>query len=369
MENINVTRSSMPPVEEYFNEIASIWDNRWLSNVGPKHQQLKQELSNRMDKAEIDLFCNGHQALEAAFSLFPAGSEVITTPFTFASTTVAILRCGLVPVFCDIEPNYYTIDPEKIEALITERTVAVAPVHVYGNLCDWRSIEEIAAKYGLKVIYDAAHAFGVRDGETDAGCLGDISMFSFHATKVFHTIEGGCLAHHDPSLSDIFTAWRNFGIYNWEQSEVLGTNAKMTEFSAAMGLCNLRHLEEQIILRRNAALRYRDRLMNKTGLVLCREQPGVTSNYAYFPIQVEPEQFGGSRDDVADHLAQGGIFTRKYFYPLTSGFQICQKQAAIQPTPVAAGVSNRILCLPLYADLTTEVVDRICDAVLEVQRR
>lgn len=365
MKRINVTRSSMPPFEEFVNEIRSIWESRWLTNAGPKHQKLVQELSDLTGASEISLFSNGHQALEAAFSLFPVGSEVITTPFTFASTTLAIVRCGLVPVFCDVEPEFYTIDPEKIEELITEKTAAIAPVHVYGNLCDWRRIQEIAKKHDLKVIYDAAHAFGVKDGEINAGCLGDISMFSFHATKVFHTIEGGCLIHNDPQLSKKFAAWRQFGMFDCEQSEILGTNAKLTEFAAAMGLCNLRHFDEQIALRKKAVMRYRERLSEVKGIVLCKEQPGVISNYAYFPIQILPEKFGTGRNEVAAQLAKQDIYARKYFYPLTSQFPICRERFTVQTTPEAEKTATRILCLPLYADLTISDVDRVCDAILE----
>lgn len=368
MSRINVVRPSMPPIEEYVEEIRSIWENRWLTNTGPKHQALEKELARVLEVPAVSVFSKGHQALEAVFSLFPAGSEVITTPFTFASTTVAILRSGLIPVFCDIEPDFYTMDPAKIESLITERTVAIAPVHVYGNLCSWRQIRSIADRHGLKVIYDAAHAFGVRDGDMGVGGMGDYSMFSFHATKVFHTIEGGGLAYHDPAMAKQFAAWRQFGMFDGEQSEIEGTNAKLTEFAAAMGLCNLRHLEEQIALRKEAAERYRERLAGKKGLMLCGEQPGVQSNYAYLPVQVQPEQFGCDRNAVAERLKERDIFVRKYFYPLTSAFPICRERCAVQATPVAAAVAERILCLPLYADLTREDVDRVCDAVLDLRR-
>lgn len=365
MEKINVVRPSMPPLKEYMEEIKSIWENRWLTNAGPKHQKLAQELKRCLDVPEVSIFSNGHQALEAAFSMFPVGSEVITTPFTFASTTLAIASRGLVPVFCDIEPDFYTIDPEKIEMLITEKTVAIAPVHVYGNLCSWHKIQEIAQKHHLKVIYDAAHAFGVWDGDKSVGSLGDISMFSFHATKVFHTIEGGCLVHNQPELSKRFAAWRQFGMFDGEEAEILGTNAKLTEFAAAMGLCNLRHLEEQISMRRSAACRYRERLSGQVGLVICKEQVGIKSNYAYMPLQVLPKRFGKSRDEVADRLAKRGIFARKYFYPLTSAFPVYTERFIIQNTPVAAEIAAQILCLPLYAELTKADVDRICDIILE----
>lgn len=364
MGKINVVRPSMPPLGEYVEEIKSIWENRWLTHTGPKHQELEKALAQVLGVPLVSVFSNGHQALEAAFSMFPAGAEVITTPFTFASTTMAIMRCGLVPVFCDIEPDFYTMNPDKIEPLITKKTVAIAPVHVYGNLCDWRRIREIARRHDLKVIYDAAHAFGVRDGETGAGSMGDLSMFSFHATKVFHTIEGGGLTYGTPDLAQRFAAWRQYGMFNGEQSEIIGTNAKLTEFAAAMGLCNLRHLDEQISLRRSAVQRYRKRLMNQKGLILCGEQPGVHSNYAYLPVQVQPELFGCDRDAVAVRLSQQEIYVRKYFYPLTSEFPVCQKRFAIPKTPIAAAVSQRILCLPLYAGLTDEEVDRVCDGLL-----
>ncbi len=364
MNKIRVVMPSMPPFEEYIEEIRDIWDSRWLTHTGPKHQALTKQLSELYDGAEVSLFCNGHMALEAALSLFPAGSEVITTPFTFASTTLAIARCGLVPVFCDIEPELYTIDPEKIEPLITDKTVAILPVHVYGNLCDWHRIGKIANKHSLKVIYDAAHAFGVKDGNINVGNLGDCSMLSFHATKVLHSIEGGCLIHNSPELSKSFAAWRQFGMYDGEQSEILGTNAKLTEFAAAMGLCNLRHLKEQIEKRRVAVARYRERLSEVDGLVLCPKQTGVVSNYAYFPVQILEDRFGESRDELVARLAEQEIFARKYFYPLTSQMPYFHTHYTVQETPVAEKVSEQILCLPLYADLTEDDVDRVCDVIL-----
>lgn len=363
-DRINVTRSSMPPFEEYVEEIKPIWESRWLTNAGEKHQKLQAELCDLLQVPHMELFSNGHQALEAAFSIFPAGSEVITTPFTFASTTLAIARAGLIPVFCDIEPDFYTLDPEKIEPLITEKTVAIAPVHVYGNLCQWRKIEEIAKKHNLKVFYDAAHAFGVRDGDVSAACLGDISMFSFHATKVFHTIEGGALAYHDDGLAKYFAAFRQFGMFDGVQSEILGTNAKLTEFAAAMGLCNLRHLDEQIDLRRRVFERYHERLDGKHGIVLCGKQAGVVPNYAYFPVRIVPEAFGLTRDQVCDRLAEQNIFARKYFFPLTSQFPAIKGYCDTQGTPVAEKVTQEILCLPMYADLSMADVDRICDVLL-----
>ena len=368
MGRINVVRSSMPPIEEFYEEIKDIWDSRWLTHTGPKHQELAEKLAERFGVKEVSLFANGHLALKAALSTFPAGSEVITTPYTFASTTLAIVRCGLIPVFCDIESVYYTMDPEKIEPLITEKTVAIVPVHVYGHLCDWRRIREIAQKHDLKVIYDAAHAFGVLDDGRSSSSLGDISMLSFHATKVFHTIEGGALVHNDSELSRAFASWRQFGMRveaggAGEQSEVVGTNAKLTEFAAAMGLCNLRHIDGEISLRRKAGRRYYERLSDKPGIILCPAQPGVTWNYAYMPVLFQPETLGCSRDDVLERLKENDIYARKYFYPICSQFPICANFEN-QETPIAKRVSEQILCLPLYAGLTVEEVDRICEIIL-----
>ncbi len=362
-QKINVTRSSMPPFQEYVEEIQSIWESRWLTNAGEKHQKLAGKLKEMLDTPDILLFCNGHLALEAAFSQFEAGSEVITTPFTYASTTQAIVRANLIPVFCDIDPVYYTMDPQKIETLITEKTVAIAPVHVYGNMCACDEVEAIAKRNHLQVIYDAAHAFGVTMNEKSAGSFGDLTMFSFHATKVFHTIEGGGLCCQDMELANKLRAWKRFGIYSGETAAMIGTNAKMTEFSAAMGLCNLRHLDEQIAKRRAAVMRYREHLSGVSGIVLCPEQDRVVSNYAYMPVRIVPESYGKSRDELVEELEQHNVMARKYFYPLTSEFPAYKDQFDIQDTPIAREVSEQIICLPLYADLTVEDVDKICSYI------
>ena len=364
MERINVTKSSMPRFDEYMEEIRDIWETRWLTNAGPKHQLLRQQLKEYLGVEHISLFANGHLALEAAIQATELHGEVITTPFTFASTTQAILHSGLVPVFCDIEPETYTIDPSKIEPLITERTSAILPVHVYGNICDYRRINEIAKKHGLKVIYDAAHAFGEQVDGLSVGTLGDISMFSFHATKVFHSVEGGGLSFYDGALEQKFIAWRQFGMYGKEDSADIGTNAKMTEFHAAMGLCNLRHLGEEIKKREKVVQRYIERLAGIPGLKLNFTQKNVTSNYAYFPVVFDPEVFGKDRDAVASELERHDVFARKYFYPITSQMK-CLKGKQVHPTPIAEEISQRVLTLPLFADMTKEMVDQVCDLVLE----
>lgn len=364
---INVTRSSMPTYEEYCEEIKELWDSHWLTNMGMKHKQLQVELEKYLDVSNVVLYTNGHLALEnviAAMS-FPEGSEVITTPFTFASTTHAIARNGLIPVFCDINDKDYTIDVDKIEDLITDKTVAIVPVHVYGNVCDVDTIKKIADKHRLKVIYDAAHAFGVAYNGVNVSNFGDASMFSFHATKVFNTIEGGAVCFSDNNMVQLLNDMKNFGIRGPESVAYVGGNAKMNEFQAAMGICNLRHINEEIEKRRKVVAHYRNRLSDVEGIKLCNLQENVKSNYAYFPIVFDGYKY--SRDEVFEMLKSRGIIARKYFYPLTNGFE-CYKSlstAGEDKTPVAKYIADRVLTLPLYADLSIDDVDRICDVILK----
>ncbi len=366
MMNINVTRSSMPTYEEYCEEIKDLWESRWLTNMGTKHNQLEEELEKYLSVPNVTLYTNGHLALEHIIETmnFPKGAEVITTPFTFVSTTNAISRNGLVPVFCDINEEDYTIDASKIEALITDKTVAIVPVHVYGNVCNVNEISRIAQKHSLKVIYDAAHAFGVTYNGVSAACMGDASMFSFHATKVFNTIEGGAVCYKDNSLEQILIDRRNFGL-NGEEGRYIGANAKMNEFQAAMGICNLRYIDGEIAKRKAVVERYREHLSNIKGIKLCKEQVGVKSNYAYFPVVFDGYKY--SRDDIFDNLKKQGIIARKYFYPLTNSFECYSsfETAGIEKTPVASRIASKILTLPLYADLSLADVDRICDIILK----
>ena len=362
---INVTRSSMPPFEEYCEEIRELWDSHWLTNMGSKHQQLEQELKHFLGCEEIALFTNGHLALENVIEAFRLQGEIITTPFTFASTTHAIVRCGCTPVFCDIDPKTYTLDPEKLEALINERTVAILPVHVYGNLCDVDRIGEIAARHGLPVIYDAAHSFGVFRNGVSSACFGDAAMFSFHATKVFNTVEGGAVCCRSAEIQRRLCDLKNFGIHDEETVAYVGGNAKMNEFCAAMGLCNLRHLQEEIEKRRLVAQRYDERLGGIPGLQLNAHSAQIQPNFAYYPVVFDG--FRLNRDEVFARLAENGIIPRKYFYPLTSAFACYAGKAGFDPakTPVAAHVAERVLTLPMYADLPIETVDRICDLILQ----
>ena len=368
MSRINVTYSSMPEFEEYVNEIKELWDTHWLTNMGVKHKQLQTELTKYLGAERLDLFTNGHMALELSMQALELKGEVITTPFTFASTTHAIIRNGLEPVFCDIDPADFTIDADKIESLITDKTCAIVPVHVYGNVCNIEKIGQIADKYGLKVIYDAAHAFGVKyRGKGIASC-GDVSCFSFHATKVFNTIEGGAACFHDDKLGQVLYWLKNFGISGPENVDEVGANAKMNEFCAAMGICNLRHIDEEIAKRKTAAMRYRSHLENTEGIQLGPVQEDVQPNYSYFPVVIDDEKFGASRDEVFEKLAENNIGARKYFYPLTNTFECFHGKYDANLTPVALDISKKILTLPLYADLSMEDVDRICEIILNFKR-
>lgn len=368
LERIYVTKSSMPPFEEYVDEIKTIWETHWLTNMGPLHNQLEEMLKNYLGINYISLFTNGHSALEMTLQAFDLKGEVITTPFTFASTTHAIVRNGLTPVFCDIREDDYTIDASKIESLITENTSAILPVHVYGNMCDVYAIQRIAEKYGLKVIYDAAHAFGVKYFDKSSASFGDASMFSFHATKVFNTIEGGAVTFNHSALEKKLYELKNFGIKDTETVNAVGGNAKMNEFQAAMGICNLKHIDNAIEKRKKLVNRYRTLLKNCKGLKIQVEKENVLSNYAYFPIQIDSKNFGESRDAVYFRLQKSNIMTRKYFYPLISDFDCYKNRYNSSDTPVAKKIADEILCLPLYEDLTLEQVEFICTTLLDNRR-
>lgn len=368
MEDIYVVRSCLPPEEEFIEEIKSIWQTRWLTNMGEKHKKLQKQLETFLDVPEVSLFSNGHMALELAIQALNLTGEVITTPFTFASTTHAIVRNGLTPVFCDINPVDYTIDVDKIEELITEKTSAIIPVHVYGSVCDVEKIEEIARKYHLKVIYDAAHAFGVKYKGKGIGNYGDASMMSFHATKVFHTIEGGAVCFSDHQYGIELYKLKNFGIKGPEEVDGVGANAKMNEFEAAMGICNLRYVEEQIEARRQRTDYYNELLGNIKGIKLLAKQKDVESNYAYYPIVIDEEIFGFTRNEVFEELEKHGVHARKYFYPLTSTYECFHGNYDAKQTPIALWIAERVMTLPLYPELPIEQVQRICNIILGMQQ-
>lgn len=369
MENkpILVTQSTLPLLEDYIEKLKVIWETHWLTNNGQFHEQLEHELSTYLDVPNVTLYTNGHLALENAIQALDLKGEVITTPFTFASTTHAIVRNGLTPVFCDINEQDYTIDVNKIEALITDKTCAIVPVHVYGNVCDVDEIEKIANKYKLKVIYDAAHAFGVKKNKVGISNFGDISMFSFHATKVFNTIEGGALVYKNNFYKEKFNQLKNFGIVNAEEVKLVGGNAKMNEFQAAMGLCNLKNIDESILKRKKIVEAYKKNLKEVKGIIILKEQKDVESNYAYFPIVVNEKEYGISRDKLCEVLASHKIYSRKYFYPLINSFECYRDNYDINETPVAKKIAERVLTLPLYSELSLEDCKYICQIISEVK--
>lgn len=365
MKPIYVTRSSLPPMDEYVDEIKEIWETHWLTNMGSKHEEFRGLLSEYLDNKNIELFTNGHMALELTIQAhnFPKGAEVITTPFTFASTTHAIVRNGLKPVFCDIKSDDYTIDENCLENLITKKTCAIIPVHVYGNVCNIEAIDEIAKKHNLVVIYDAAHTFGETYKGKSLALYGDAVCYSFHATKVFNSIEGGATCYKDEEIGRRLYDLKNFGIHGPYEVSAVGANAKMNEFCAAMGICNLRHIDEEIEKRKKIHTLYIKELDGIKGVILNSVQKYVKSNYAYFPIVVNEKEAGVSRDDIYDSLVAIGVFPRKYFYPLTSDFSCYKEENDSSLTPIAKYISESILTLPMYADLDDSVVKIICDTI------
>ena len=366
-EQILVTRSSMPPYEEFCEAIKPLWESHWLTNMGVYHKELETKLAEYLDVPQISLTVNGHMALELAIQAFdfPEGSEVITTPFTFISTTHAIVRNRLKPVFCDVKESDGTIDETKIEDLITPNTVAILPVHVYGHICNVEAIQEIAHKYGLKVIYDAAHTFGEKFKGVGIGNFGDVSIFSFHATKVYNTIEGGAVVCKSKEMYDKLYNLKNFGIRGQELVVSVGANAKMNEFSAIMGLLNLKYIKKAIDDRKRVYDRYNELLNGVRGITIF-EQAGfeedVSHNYAYFPILVEKD-YTMSRDELFAKLSECGIHARKYFYPITSD-QACFKNMYKRCDLFESrSLSNRVLSLPIFEGMSDEIIIRISDTI------
>lgn len=354
----------MPPYEEYIEAIKPLWESRWITNMGQYHEKLEKKLAAYLNVPELSLMVNGHMALELAIQAFdfPEGSEVITTPFTFISTTHAIVRNHLQPVFCDVKICDGTIDETKIENLITERTVAIIPVHVYGNICNVDKIQKIAEKYSLKVIYDAAHAFGVKYRDKGIGNYGDASIFSFHATKVYNTIEGGAVVFTEHKLYDRLYNLKNFGIQGEELVVSVGANAKMNEFSSIMGLCNLKYIDNMIQSRKKCWELYMEMLSNIQDIQFFIEKEEVTKNYAYFPILVKKNNYR-NRDELYQYLRKKNIYSRKYFYPLSSD-QACFKNKYKRANlNIARQLADQVLILPLYPELEEEVVVHICQVI------
>jgi len=361
-EKILVTKPSLPPIEEFLSEVKDIWHNEWLTNKGPKHEMFSEKLKDYFGVKNISLFVNGHVALETVLEAFKIKGEVITTPFTFVSTVNAIVRTGSKPIFCDIKEDDYTIDEEKIRRLITKKTTAILPVHVYGNICDYEKIDRIAKEYHLKVIYDAAHAFGVKVNGVSVASLGDASMLSFHATKVFNSIEGGCVVSDHKTIKDC-DKLNNFGLAD-NDAEYIGTNAKMNEFQSAMGLCSLRYIDKWIECRKAIVEKYDKILSGVSGIKLNKRKPNIQYNYAYYPVVFDGGIFGLSRDVVVEKLNAANIYPRKYFYPLINQMKVYKKFDS-DLTPVAKSIASKILTLPLYSALSCEQADNVAKIILK----
>ena len=360
-EPIFVTRPLLPPIEEYEKKLQEIWANKWLTNYGPLEQEFQSQLKERFQAKNVELFTNGHTALDLAISALNLEGEVITTPFTFASTTQAIIGNGLTPVFADIEKEYYNLNPNNIERLITDKTSAIIPVHVFGNPCEVERIEKIAKDYDLKVIYDAAHAFDVKINGTPLVKYGDVSMLSFHATKVFNTIEGGALIFDDEDIRYHLRSLKNFGITpDKEEVQYLGKNGKMNEFEAAMALCNLNLLENAISERKLIYETYLDCLKDLEDshyVKVIRPKKEVDYNYAYFTIKMKSN---AERDYLFEELGNYNVYSKKYFYPPCNEFPAYDFE---KNTPVAKDVSDCILSLPIYVGLSLEDVEQICKII------
>lgn len=370
-EPIYVTRPLLPPLEALNRRLAEIWSAQWLTNAGEQHERLGRAIREYLDVAEVSLFNNGTIALLAAVRALGMVGEVITTPFTFPATPHAISWSGATPVFCDIDPVTMNIDPTKIEALITPKTTGILAVHVYGIPCDVAALQALADRYGLTLVYDAAHAFGTRIDGVGIGTFGDASMFSFHATKLFHSAEGGALTCGSRASREAFDHLKNFGILNQEEVGEVGINGKMNELQAALGLAVLECVPAELRCRQAIIARYRARLEGMAGVALMPEPPGVESSGQYFVVRIDPAAFGCSRDVVFDRLKQYNVLARKYFYPLCSDYACYRDLPSAAPglLPVAADVTRQVLCLPLYGTLPLAAVDAICDMIKEIQEQ
>lgn len=369
-KKIFVTQPSLPPLEDFIPYLKKIWENKWLTNNGEFHQQFERALAEYLGVRYVSLFTNGMIALQVGMQALRLTGEVITTPFTFVATTHAIHWNNCTPVFCDIEPETFTMDPGKVEALITPRTTALMPVHVYGNPCRNEELQRIADTYGLKLFYDAAHVFGVRKDGVSVCSWGDLSMLSFHATKVFNTFEGGALITDDPKLKERVDYLKNFGFADEVTVVAPGSNGKMDEFRAAYGLLQLKNVDGEIAKRRKVAERYRTELKHVPGLTMLYDLPGVQHNYSYFPVLVDEKDYGMSRDGLYEKLKASNIYSRRYFFPLCSDFPTYRGLQSAKPSnlPVAAATAKKILCLPLFADLKEEEQETIIHCISTRER-
>jgi dTDP-4-amino-4,6-dideoxygalactose transaminase len=369
-KTIYVTQPDLPPFEEFTSYLQEIWESKILTNNGPFHQELEKKLCEYLGVKYISLFSNGMLALITALQALKITGEVITTPFSFVATTHALWWNGIKPVFSDIEPVTFNLDPDKIEAAITPKTTAILPVHVYGNPCDVIKIQDIADRYGLKIIYDAAHAFGVKQNGTSIANFGDLSILSFHATKVFNTFEGGAIICHDEQMKKHIDHLKNFGIINETTVVAPGINSKMNEFQSALGILQLKYVEKAIAKRKQIANMYREAFKNISGFTLFSESLNVQHNYAYFPLLIDAKKFGRTRDEVYSGFRKHNIFCRRYFYPLISQFPTYRSLDSSQPgkMPIAERITEEVLCLPIYPDLDLSDVDFIIRKIKDMQK-
>jgi dTDP-4-amino-4,6-dideoxygalactose transaminase len=363
-EPIHVTRPFLPAFDEFTERLKEIWASRWLTNNGPIVRRFTAALSRRLGTENLALFSNGTLALQIGLQALNVAGEVITTPFTFVATTHALYWNRTRPVFVDIEPDYYTIDPDQVEAAITPWTTAILAVHVYGHPCRLNALADIARRHHLKLIYDAAHAFGVEVAGRPVSEFGDLSMFSFHATKLLHSLEGGLLVFGEPMVKNTVNYLKNFGFQSEVEVVMPGTNAKMNEIQALMGEMVLAHLPEIITARAAITRRYRENLRDVPGIRLVPPFPeDVTYNFSYVPVEIDAKEYGVGRDELYERLKRYNVFARRYFYPLVCDFSCYRSNPVNNPLIVARRVAERILCLPIYPDLALDDVDRICEMV------
>lgn len=364
-ERITVTSPLLPNLNEFQDSLKEIWESRWVTNNGSFHKQLEAALCEYLKVPYISLFTNGTLPLLTALQALRITGEVITTPYSFVATTHSIWWNGCKPVFVDIEESTCGMDPDRVEAAITPHTTAIMPVHCYGKPCNMERIQAIADKYGLKVIYDAAHAFGVEVNEQSVLCQGDMSTLSFHATKVYNTLEGGALVMHDAETKKRIDYLKNFGFVSETEVVAPGINSKMDEVRAAYGLLNLKQVDEAIEKRHQVAIRYREALCDVKGIRFFEDMPGVKHNYSYFPVFINAEEYGVTRDELYFKMQEKGIYGRRYFYPLISTFSsYCGlPSAAPENLPVATRIANEVICLPMHHGLSNEDMERVLELV------
>ena len=363
MKKIFVTQPDLPPLEEFTELLKKIWDNRMLTNMGEFHKKFEHELCNFLGVKHLSLFNNGTTALMAALRQLNIQGEVITTPYSFAATAHVLAWNNIKPVFIDVEPGTFNLDPEKIESAISDKTEAILPVHVYGNPCDVEKIKKIADKHNLKIIYDACHAFGVELNKIPIVNYGDLSVLSFHATKVFNTFEGGAIISNSEKTKNQIDRLKNFGFVNQTTVKGIGINGKMNEFQAALGLLQIKQYNENLLKRKEIVSVYRNHLIDINGIKFLNDIAGVKHNYSYFPILVDEKKYGKTRDELFQNLKQHGINARRYFYPLISKFPAYKNLTKHARLATAEKISKQVICLPLFSNLNLNDMETILNVI------